>query len=56
MQENMWLLGPIYNLINNDQSLELDSSLHFYCDLNLEFQLFFFSFAILFRGIIIAAF
>lgn len=29
----MWLLGLIYNLINNDQSLELDFSLHFYCDM-----------------------
>lgn len=36
VQGNMWLLGLIYNLINNDQSLELDSSLHFYCDLTLD--------------------
>lgn len=44
MQGNMWLLGLIYNLINNEQSFELDFSLHFYCDLTLEFQFFFFFF------------
>lgn len=52
VQGNMGLLGLIYNLINNDQSLELDSSLHFYCDLTLEFC----SFAVLFRGGIILTF
>lgn len=54
VQGNMWLQGLIYNLINNDQSLELDSSLHFYCDLTLEFcsfAVFFFS-----RGSIIPTF
>lgn len=52
VQGNMWLLGLIYNLINNDQSLELDSSLYFYCDLTLDLC----SFAILFRGIVIPTF
>lgn len=54
VQGNMWLLGLIYNLINNDQSLELDSSLHFYCGLTLDF--FFCSFAVLFRGRVIPVF
>lgn len=40
VQENMWLLGLIYNLINNDQSLELDFLVYFNCDLTLEFYLF----------------
>lgn len=51
VQGNMWLLGLIYNLINNDQSLELDFSLHFYCDMTSDFYSF--SFVILCRGIFI---